>query len=216
MSALIDITGQVFGRLTVIGSAGSANNRALWLCRCECGNEHVAQGKLLRKGAVKSCGCLRSDWPKLNFATHGDSRRGKKLRLYGIWTGMLNRCRNPSNQAFARYGGRGIEVAWPSYEAFRDWALANGYRDDLSIDRIDAAKGYSPDNCRWSTYSEQASHLSSARAVIRSDGKRFEHVADGARESGTTTANIARAIKTNTKAGGYGWRYDQESISTKS
>jgi len=157
VSRTIDITGQVFGRLTVIGSAGSSNKRALWRCRCECGNEHIAQGKLLRKGKVKSCGCLRVEWPKLYLPTHGDARRGMRTRLHRIWTGMLTRCRNPHCRAFARYGGRGVIVDWPSYDDFRDWALANGYADHLTIDRWPDGKGnYEPNNCRWATYKEQA------------------------------------------------------------
>jgi hypothetical protein len=216
MSALIDITGQVFGRLTVIGFAGTANRRALWLCRCECGNEHNAQGKLLRDGKVKSCGCLRVEWPRVYRPTHGDARRGQRTRLHRIWTGMLTRCHNPNCQAFPRYGGKGVDVEWPSYEAFREWALANGYRDELSIDRRDNEKNYSADNCQWSTAKQQGRNTSQNRAVIRSDGKRFNFVSDAAREHGVSTSAIASAIKRNGTSGGYGWRYDQESISTRS
>jgi hypothetical protein len=124
---------------------------------------------------------------------------------------MRNRCGNPNNQAFPRYGGRGIYVCndWHSFPAFRDWAEANGYRDNLAIDRIDNDGGYEPNNCRWSTYKEQGRNQPQNRAVIRSDGKRFNYVIDAAQATGTTTSRIASAIRRKGTSGGFGWRYDE-------
>lgn len=213
MTKLIDITGQTFGRLIVVEHAGSRSNRALWRCRCECGNELIAQGKLLRKGKVKSCGCLRIDWPKQNFVLHGDSRRGHKTRLYGIWGGMRNRCDNPQNSAFVNYGGRGIRVCdeWHRFESFRDWALAHGYSDNLSIERTNNDGNYEPDNCAWiplrDQWQNQRGEVRKPRAVVRSDGKCFASVTDAARASGSTTSRISAAIKRRGTSSGYGWRY---------
>lgn len=214
MPAITDITGRVFGRLTVIERAGSANNRALWRCRCECGNEHITQGQRLRNGKVKSCGCLRAERVKLYRLTHGDARKGMRTRLHRIWTNMLARCRNTTNPAFDRYGGRGITIEWPNYETFRDWALANGYADDLSVDRIDNDGPYSPNNCRWATTRIQVHNSTSISSVMRSDGRRFECIVDASVETGCHRAHISAVCRGKRKsAGGYGWRYDQESNS---
>lgn len=170
---LVDLTGQKFGRLTVLERAENAKDRKTrWLCRCDCGNEIVVYGRYLRGGNTKSCGCYHRERAKTlgeANATHGLSH----TRLYVIWSGMVRRCHNPKAQRYSDYGGRGISVCdeWrDDFLAFREWALSNGYQEDLSIDRMDNNKGYSPDNCRWATDAEQANNMTS-NTMITFNGK---------------------------------------------
>lgn len=159
MSRANELSGKRFGRLLVLERAGSnSKGNSLWRCRCDCGNEAVIVGYSLTGGRSKSCGCLHHE--KLSVRnqqekrTHGETH----TRLYTIWRGMRQRCENANRKHYSDYGGRGITVCpeWDeSYEAFRDWAVSNDYRDDLTIDRIDNDKGYFPENCRWVTMSVQ-------------------------------------------------------------
>lgn len=99
----------------------------------------------------------------------GNYKHGMRYtRLYNIWRSMNQRCSNPNTKNYHRYGGRGIRVCdeWKhDFMAFHDWAMANGYSEELTVDRIDNEKGYSPDNCRWSTYKEQENNKSNSRII---------------------------------------------------
>ena len=156
MPKFIYLTGQRYGRLTVIGLDGRNNQgHNMWKCRCDCGNFSRVSVGSLRSGSIKSCGCLQRERTSEASRTHGMS----KSRLYNIWRGMKRRCTNPRSAQYSNYGGRGIKVCdeWmKSSSAFFEWAMNNGYRDDLTIDRIDNDGDYEPNNCRWTTMQVQA------------------------------------------------------------
>lgn len=154
-----NLEGQRFGRLTAIEICGrSKSKKVLWRCSCDCGNETIVSSCHLMSGHTKSCGCYASERAKTlakeTRVTHGQ----RNTRLYNIWSSMIERCTLKKQKAYHNYGGRGITVCeeWKTFENFYNWAIENGYSDELTLDRIDNDGNYCPDNCKWSTYKEQA------------------------------------------------------------
>ena len=149
-----DITGQKFGYLIVLErdktSIGQKNSK--WICKCECGKIKSFARCLLVSGHTKSCGC------KLYGNTNAKKHGMYKSKLYKVWANMRKRCYNSNEKDYKTYQGRKITVCkeWnESFISFYNWAVTNGYKDGLTIDRIDNDKGYFPDNCRWITNAEQ-------------------------------------------------------------
>jgi hypothetical protein len=157
---LDEVIGQKYGKLTIL-SAERMDGYVMCRCQCECG--HIKDVRLgnLRTGHTKTCGNHSKEFV---HRTHGMS----KTRLDRIYRKMRNRCNNPNDDAYKHYGLRGITVCdeWLSHpESFFEWALSNGYSDNLTIDRIDNAGNYEPTNCRWITMKEQCENRSSNRLL---------------------------------------------------
>lgn len=171
---LIEMAGLDFGLWTVIEQAGNnPGGGALWLCRCACGVGKKVLGSDLRRGASVSCGCQKSARLSEANRTHG----GHGSRLYETWRGMRQRCGNPRAPSYKRYGGVGITVCdqWHDFSLFKEWAEANGYADDLTIERRENASGYSPDNCEWATRRTQARNR--RNVLKREDGALWSDIA---------------------------------------
>jgi hypothetical protein len=158
--------GKHFGRLTVIEPIYEEHKRTRWRCLCECGKETVV-GSIhhLTSGNTRSCGCLHNEVAATNHYKHG----GKGTRLYNIWKNARQRCRNKNNRDFNKwYGVRGIKFTteWDDFEKFKEWAEANGYSDDLTLDRIDPNGDYCPNNCRWASWKEQRHNQRRSKEVV--------------------------------------------------
>ena len=148
-----NLIGRRFGKLIVLEDGGRDSiQNILWLCQCDCGNKTLVRTPMLNSGRTKSCGCLKFE---SRNSTHGLG----KTRLYSLWSKMKDRCFRKNNPAYKWYGGRGITICkeWiEDFINFYNWAMDNGYNDDLSIDRIDVNGNYEPSNCRWIPLKEQA------------------------------------------------------------
>lgn len=172
-------------------------NNQRWIMRCKCGNTFISQPSgtsgICRECAIK----LAADKKRI----HGESPNSKKnaSRLYRIWLGMKSRCNNPRVDSYPQYGGRGIKVCneWNDYLAFKEWAISNGYCDNLSIDRIDTNGDYTPQNCRWATLVEQGNNKRNNH-LLTLDGK-TQTMAEWSREVGIPYSTLKRRINN------YGW-----------
>lgn len=148
----LHLEGQRYGKLVVLKEAEPIYSKTgkmirRWECQCDCGNITVVRHGDLRSGRTVSCGCYNYEKESV-LKTHGYSR----TKLYDVYIKMKSRCNNPDDKNYADYGGRGIKVCkeWnESPKSFIEWALNNGYKEKLSIDRINVNGNYEPSNCRW-------------------------------------------------------------------
>ena len=152
----LNLLGNRYGKLVVISDAGSklgscGKKFTKWLCQCDCGKQKEILTSSLLRGRTLSCGCLKTNCHKI----HGYS---KTENLYTAWNSIKRRCLNKNDKAYKYYGGRGISICdeWSNnYVSFREWCMENGYKNGLTIDRIDPNGNYEPKNCRLATMAQQ-------------------------------------------------------------
>lgn len=161
-----------------------------WFCACDCGNTVTVYQQHLRRGDTKSCGCYRSENSTKIHTTHGET----KTRLYKTWDIMRQRCFNPNDHAYRHYGARGISICeeWNDFLVFKQWALENGYRDDLTIDRIDVYGNYEPSNCRWADLNTQANNKTTSH-YLEYNGKK-QTIAQWAKEMNIPIGTLHKRI----------------------
>lgn len=156
MAKTFDLSGQRFGRLVAICKEETPIGPK-WKCLCDCGNTKYASTSDLRGGKIKSCNCLQRETQIATTTKHGACG----TKLYNSYHNMKKRCLNSNSAKYASYGGRGIKICdeWLGKDGFihfMDWANNNGYKDGLTIERINVNGNYEPDNCTWIPLVDQA------------------------------------------------------------
>lgn len=203
MAHPLDISGQVFGRLTAIKSTDTRIARkVMWECVCVCGKVTHANVSQLKQGLRTSCGCAKVAGNQLNKRSfvHGH-HIGKPTSTYRIWTGMLTRCRNPKAPSWLNYGGRGIKVC-DGWLLFKNFLADMGERPaQLSLDRIDNDGDYCPENCRWATDIEQ--HRNRSDNVYWEFNGDTKSIAAWAESTGMNRHTLADRVRK------FGWTIEQ-------
>ncbi|OHW63124.1 hypothetical protein EUAN_09080 [Andreesenia angusta] len=197
-----DLTGKKFGKLTVIKFIGVTKYKPFWLCECDCGNFAEVTSGNLKSGGTKSCGCIRIEMLTKRNTSHGMANQSHRHPLYKRWASMKQRCCNENAISFKNYGGRGIQVCdeWKNdYLSFYNWAVNNGFREDLELDRIDNDGNYTPKNCRWTTIeNNQLNKRTNNRITIRGITKTLT---EWSRISGIKVNTLKSRMR-------YGWEND--------
>lgn len=170
MGQIRNLNGLRFGRLTVVGFSGlNKHRKATWNCLCDCGKSVIVVGASLTNGSTKSCGCYEIETKQERNATHGL----RKHDLYKTWLNIKSRCYNSNNSHYKYYGKKGIGMCddWRNnFKVFYDWAINNGWKRGLSIERIDNNKQYEPENCKWIDISKQSQNRTTNHYVADKNG----------------------------------------------
>lgn len=176
MGKCVDLVGKKFGRLLVIEKTDKRDitGGVVWKCKCDCGNITFTTSHSLTTSHCRSCGCYKIDFNreqgKTNFTKHGM----KHTRLYNTWCNIKQRCYGIDCKNYKNYGARGIKVCdeWLNdFMCFYNWAMDNGYNNELTIDRVDVNGNYEPSNCRWATMTEQANNKTTNHYVLYKGAK---------------------------------------------
>lgn len=190
MPAFRDLTGQKFGRITVISRAENRGRQTFWLCACSCGDEKEICAYNLTRGLTKSCGCLSAETTGNRSRTHGMS----EAREYQIWLGMKARCHTETNSAFKYYGAKGVSVCADWRNSFEQFLADMGPAPEgMSIERIDVHGDYEPSNCKWATVEEQANNKTNNRNITW--GGKTMTAAQWERETGLPARKILRRLR---------------------
>ena len=183
----INLSGEVFSKLTALGFVGIVHSGALWLCRCECGKHATVSSVRLRFGRARSCGCDRPVPTSRTYNRHP---------IYGLWKSMKSRCFNPNSQAFKEYGGRGITVCDRWRYSFADFLADMGERPNPkhSVERRNNNGHYEPDNCYWATQKQQTRNTRN-NVRLTYNGK-TQTLVDWANELHIKPCTLANRIRT--------------------
>lgn len=214
---VIDLTGMRFGKLIVVRRVDNdKQGNASWLCKCDCGNEKPVRSNALRNGRTRSCGCLLAQSSKKRMTQMLTKHGYSGSKLYKVYYGMLRRCDNPKEKEYHNYGGRGITVCqeWrENVEQFIEWALNNGYKEGLQIDRKDNDGDYEPGNCRFITTIDNCQNTRKCvqiTAFNKVTNKKiiFTIINAAGRELGISPSTIKRMLDgTETKYSDYTFNY---------
>lgn len=186
-----NLIGKTFGRLYVVREECKESGDITIECKCQCGNiVNVSKNNLIR-GNTKSCGCLQKEVARKNFSTHSLS----KTSLYKKYLKMIERCENPNSRAYKYYGLRGIKVCaeWRNnFVKFYNWAYTNGYKENLTIERIDVNGNYCPENCKWIPLEEQAKNKTNT--ILISYNNETHILSDWAKITGYSAQTIKNRL----------------------
>lgn len=191
MGKKINMIDRKFGRLNVLNEVKQKDKDGSikYLCLCDCGNKKIINGTSLRSGRIVSCGCYNKEIITKKEPFYKD-------KLYGILSSMKQRCYNKNDKAYKNYGNRGIKICdeWlNNYLNFKEWALSNGYKEGLWIDRIDNNKNYEPNNCRWATPKEQQNNKR-VNVVLTINGQ-SKNIKEWAEYSGIKHGTLYRRLQ---------------------
>ena len=192
MSIRKDLSGKSFANLKVLKIAQDEKyKKKKWLCQCKCGELIIVESNNLISGHTKSCKKCSIKNKSEKSKIHGMTN----TKLYGVWNGMINRCENPNTTAYKDYGKKGISVCeeWHNASIFFEWAIKNGYKEGLQIDRINTQGNYCAENCRWVDRIQNANNKTNNK-YIEYNGE-TKTMAEWARYFGVNYKNLSRNLK---------------------